>query len=317
MEQPLISLIIPVYNRENFITRCINSALSQSYSNIEIIIVDDGSTDSTPSIIKDFSRQKSNIKVVSQPNSGAAEARKAGVKGAKGEYLMFIDSDDWIIPEAVDFLYNKSSEHNLDVAYGMMVQYINETDRINLLHPFEGIISGETYVSHLFDSSCKASSCAGLFKKSLWEHDIYPSKRIPCEDIYCNILLSQFINKIGLYNHPIYYYFYNPNSLTTTMSLSKSHLWESFFDGIRKNLISRNLINKYENILKYWEIDRLAFYYKKLDYSSPWLTKIANYDSKNFSFKYKILHQCIKHKLFFSGLQQFRKIKKSITKTKR
>lgn len=313
---PLISIIIPAFNREKHIERCIKSALKQSYSNIEVIIVDDGSKDNTPQIIKKASLMDHRVKGVFQPNKGAAEARKAGIMASKGEYLMFIDSDDWITPDAVDFLYNKCIEYDLDCAYGVMVQFVNNKRTKELTHPATGVLSGSDYTNMIFTPTCKTSSCAALFKYSLWQNDVFPKYRIPCEDIYSNILLSKFINKIGLYNHNVYYYSYNPDSLTATHCLSKSELWELFFEGIRKNLSQRNLLAKYELCLRYWEIDRLAFYYKRLD-SSIWLERVLAYPNKDFSLRYKFLQKCIKYNVLFAGLQYFRKTKKFLKGYKR
>ena len=119
-EIDLISVIIPVYNVEKTLKRCVDSVLEQSYVNIEIILVDDGSTDRSTEICERYAENFSNIRVLHQENSGPSEARNNGVKIAKGEYIIFLDSDDWW---ESDFILkcmkkNQKSENKFDIFMG-------------------------------------------------------------------------------------------------------------------------------------------------------------------------------------------------------
>lgn len=96
MEYPLVSIIVPVYNNEKYIERCLNSILNQTYTNIQIIVINDGSTDNSYKICKKYAEQDNRIFLISQKNSGVSSARNTGLKEAKGEVLSFIDSDDWV-----------------------------------------------------------------------------------------------------------------------------------------------------------------------------------------------------------------------------
>lgn len=111
----LISIVVPVYNVENYIDRCVTSIVNQTYSNIEIILVDDGSTDSSSLKCDNWKQKDSRIKVIHKKNGGLSDARNAGVKEVTGEYVCFVDSDDWISKSFVEILYRVAFETNSDI----------------------------------------------------------------------------------------------------------------------------------------------------------------------------------------------------------
>ena len=107
---PLVSIIVPIYNTQNYLARCIESILCQTYANTEIILVNDGSTDDSLSVCEKFVAKDDRIKIISQSNQGALAARRKGVKICRGEYIMFVDSDDWIEPELLEAMMLMSRE---------------------------------------------------------------------------------------------------------------------------------------------------------------------------------------------------------------
>ena len=107
---PLISVIVPIYNRELYLEKCIESIVSQTYSNLEIILVDDGSPDNCPAICDEWAKKDSRIKVVHKENGGVASARNAGLSAATGDYVAFVDGDDFIAPEMYSVLTQYLSE---------------------------------------------------------------------------------------------------------------------------------------------------------------------------------------------------------------
>lgn len=125
-----LSVIIPVYNVENYLKKCLDSVLNQTLKDIEIICIDDGSTDSSPDILKDYSNKDPRIKVITKENGGQASARNLGIKEAQGEYISFIDSDDFIEPEMLEKLYTKAKDNNLDMAMCKIATYDNQTGEI-------------------------------------------------------------------------------------------------------------------------------------------------------------------------------------------
>jgi len=115
-ETPLISVIIPIYNVSEYLERCVNSVQGQSYKNLEIILVDDGSTDGSETICNDLEKHDSRIKVVRQKNLGVASARNAGLDASTGEYISFVDSDDYVHPDFIKYLYSKLIENDCEIS---------------------------------------------------------------------------------------------------------------------------------------------------------------------------------------------------------
>lgn len=114
---PLVSVIVPIFNTEQFLCRCLDSIITQSYSNLEIILVDDGSTDNSGLICDEYSAKDKRIKVIHQSNMGILPSRKNGIEVSTGEYIQFVDSDDWIERDAVETLLNKAIEEKVDLVW--------------------------------------------------------------------------------------------------------------------------------------------------------------------------------------------------------
>ncbi len=119
MNKPLISIIVPVFNSEKYISRCINSILEQTYGNFELIIINDGSKDKSLKICEEYQKKDRRIKVFNQENKGQAFARNVGLDNAKGEYISFIDSDDYVHSRFLEYLYNAliSSDSDISMCY--------------------------------------------------------------------------------------------------------------------------------------------------------------------------------------------------------
>lgn len=130
--QGLISVIIPVYNVEKYLVRCIDSVISQTYGKLEIILVDDGSTDQSGKMCDEYALRDDRIKVIHKQNGGLADARNAGLKIATGDYIGFVDSDDWIEPDMYERLYALCCENNLDLIAARFCEYIDDKDKDTL-----------------------------------------------------------------------------------------------------------------------------------------------------------------------------------------
>ena len=113
---PKVSIIIPAYNIEKYLSACLDSALSQDFSNYEIVVIDDGSTDNTPKISDEYAKKYENVITIHQKNSGLSSARNTGIKRAKGEYVALIDGDDIIAPNFLARLYQAVTKTNSDIA---------------------------------------------------------------------------------------------------------------------------------------------------------------------------------------------------------
>lgn len=170
----MISIIVPVYRVEEYIKECIDSILAQTYTDLEIILVDDGSPDNCGNICEDYSKKDERIKVIHKSNGGLSDARNAGIKAAKGEYIGFVDSDDWIEPNMYETLYKACSTNNADIA--ICGFYRDYTDKSIACVKFNNeIITGDDAVKKLIDGSqIQDHAWAKLYKTELWDNIDYP-----------------------------------------------------------------------------------------------------------------------------------------------
>ncbi len=136
MKKPVISVIVPVYNVENYIAKCLDSILNQTFSNIEIICVNDGSTDNSRKILEEYKNKDCRIKIVDKKNGGLSSARNAGMKVATGEFYSFIDSDDWIDITMLEKLYNNMLEHESDISICAVHQFDETNQKIDDSNPY-------------------------------------------------------------------------------------------------------------------------------------------------------------------------------------
>ncbi len=136
MKKPIISVIVPVYNVEKYLAKCLDTILAQTFSNIEIICVNDGSTDNSRKILSDYAQRDSRIKIVDKKNGGLSSARNAGMKVATGEYYSFIDSDDWIEETMLEKLYNSMVSLDTDISICAVHQYDETNQQIDDTNPY-------------------------------------------------------------------------------------------------------------------------------------------------------------------------------------
>ena len=147
----IISIIIPVYNAEKTINRCLKSVCNQTYKNLEIIIVDDGSTDSTNEILTSWKHKDSRVHIIQQNNRGAASARNIGMSAIKGAYFGFVDADDWVEPEFYEKLYNSAEKNRLDIVSASIREFYNgdiQKERVNSEN--SPVFSGVQAASYMF-----------------------------------------------------------------------------------------------------------------------------------------------------------------------
>lgn len=168
----LISVVVPVYNTEKFLRRCLDSILAQTYPSIEMILVDDGSADRSGRICDEYARKYENVKVIHKTNSGSIGARKEGVRCAKGEYVGFVDSDDWIAPQMYENLFTVMRNENADLAVTNCIEENGGSIWECRAERKGGICSEEGIVSLLHDTfstyhnGSMVSMCNKLYKKS-------------------------------------------------------------------------------------------------------------------------------------------------------
>lgn len=210
----LVSIIVPIYNVENYLSRCLDSIIRQTYANLEIILVNDGSTDRCLEICLKYKSLDNRIIVVSQNNQGLSAARNKGIDIAMGEYLMFVDSDDWISSDAVERLLNDLLiQTEAKFAIGQMLKCTDE----NIDIPKENntlVITCNEAISRMLCGEW-VSACAKLYHRSLFEKIRFPVGRTN-EDYAILIYLFENTKKIIVGGYFIYFYYTRPNSICTS-----------------------------------------------------------------------------------------------------
>lgn len=213
-----ISIVIPAYNVEKYIKRTIESAINQTLKTIEIIIVNDGSTDKTLDIIHNLAIKDKRIIVINKKNGGLSSARNAGIKIAKGKYIYNLDGDDWIEPECLEDCFNFAEEKKLDiVTFGYCIDYDNGK-KIEYLEKYENyeIIDSKKFLEEILTSKNISSVWTRIFKRSLYiDNKIkHPLRDSIGEDIVTLPKLVYNSNKIGNISKTYYHYICNPKSLS-------------------------------------------------------------------------------------------------------
>ncbi len=210
----LISVIVPIYNVELYLSKCITSIISQTYFNLEIILVDDGSTDSCPIICDKFKKLDKRIKVLHKKNGGLSDARNKGIDIAIGKYIMFVDSDDYLDEKIVEFLYTSLINNKADIATCNIANYywnkpvINDKNKnIELIMNNCDALEDLNYQNHT-----TTSACAKLYLKELFSNIRYPYGKI-CEDLGTTYLLFGKAKRVVFNSKRMYFYLQRNNSI--------------------------------------------------------------------------------------------------------
>lgn len=291
MERPIVSVIIPVYNTLSTLSRCIDSVLSQSLDDMEVVLVDDGSPDDAGAVCDDYAARHDCVTVVHQSNAGLAEARRAGLRAARGEYVVHVDSDDTIPAGALATLYHHITAHQLDMAYGCYDRIVGSGRRI-INHVMSGVFTGDDFLRHLLDPRCICALWGSISRRELWSDDIYPPAdlRLPSEDTFMLIHLTAHLERVGLFNDVVYNYYYNPSSLSIAGPLHRQELWREYFSLIRENLRGRGVLEQHESALRGMEIDRLGFQCNCIDQTDSWYKQVLSYPTAGLRTKTRVLH---------------------------
>jgi len=214
----LVSIIVPVYNSEKTLVRCINSILKQQYKNTEIILVNDGSTDNSLSICREYEKMDSRVKVIDKPNTGVSDTRNIGMAFASGKYFQFVDSDDWIAENATKVLVDRILETNCDMVISGFYRVINGKKSEKAHIPVNKVMSKKEFVSHMMQAP--ANFYYGVMWNKLYRADIIRAHRISCctdldwcEDFLFNLDYMRYAESFASMNVPIYYYVKTKNSL--------------------------------------------------------------------------------------------------------
>lgn len=216
MRKPLVSIIVPIYNVEPYLRKCIDSILEQSYKNLEIILVDDGSTDKSGTIADQYEKKFKHVKVIHQPNEGLSSARNAGIDNSNGEWLAFIDSDDYIRKDFIESLINIAMENNTDIVTCSFKPFSNDGSILKKIPKWPNeTLSGFEAIDNMQANRLPAYICINIFKKELFiKNNIrFPVGRL-YEDIATKIKLLYYAKKVSFTNKQLYFYLIRGESIT-------------------------------------------------------------------------------------------------------
>ena len=223
MEQnkPLISVIVPVYNVEKFVGRCLTSIINQSYTNLEIIVVNDGSTDNSLSVCEEYAAKDGRIKLITQENRGLSGARNTGLRHYTGEYVTFVDSDDWIHQNMIECLYNVLIRHDSEMSLCASLRVSEETIPDKQHKELEGIARTRDVFMKLFLNGTFTACWSRLFRKDIISGFEFP-EGLNCEDYIYMYEAIRRAKAIASINLPLYYYYVREDSIVNeNFSLKK------------------------------------------------------------------------------------------------
>ena len=211
---PLISVIVPVYKVERYLPECMESLVNQSYQNLEIILVDDGSPDACPQLCDEYAAKDSRVVVVHKENGGLASARNAGLDVARGEYVAFVDSDDTIAPQTYAEMMAMALRENLDIVCCEIsrVQCGKEIERYRF-YPTGTVLSGDAVTKEILLDRIGSQVVKGLYKKTCWEGVRFPVGML-YEDIPVTFLAFAAAKQVGFIAKPFYFYRMNDTGIS-------------------------------------------------------------------------------------------------------
>lgn len=221
-EKYKLSVIVPVYNVEKYLKRCVDSILRQDYENMEVLLIDDGSTDKSGKICDELAKNSEKIKVIHQENKGLSEARNTGIDFAKGDYILFIDSDDFIEDEAVCELMSICNEKQVDVALchqqddyeNVVSSVINKTEKF--------FCSGKEALAFMLEGvKIPGTACAKIIKKEITNGLRFPAGKT-YEDAFFNTDLFLKADTVYCTTAPYYHYWHRKGSITTASFSDKN-----------------------------------------------------------------------------------------------
>ena len=260
-EKALISIIIPVYKVEKYLEKCIQSVINQTYENLQIILVDDGSPDNCGKICDEYAKKDHRIEVIHKSNGGLSDARNKGLEMAKGEYIGFVDSDDYIEADMYEVLYNLLKQYNADVSicnfYTVSQGKISIKNADNGINEYNRI---EILKEILLDKNIQSYAWNKLYKKELFDEIKYPIGK-KYEDIGTTFYLLEKCNKVVVTGKSEYYYINRQDSIVNNVTESTitdyNELIMQRYDYIEENIKELSSYNKdyLKRILKIAEKD--------------------------------------------------------------
>lgn len=290
----LVSLIVPCYGVEKYLHRCIESAVSQTHDNIEIILIDDGSLDKSGDIAEEFAKKDKRIIVIHKKNGGVSSARNAGIDAAAGDYLCFADGDDWLEPDYIEYLLGLAVSTRSDIALSDRVHVAKRIIRDNpnkddYNGDVEVVTASECIKRQFYYKIRTVAVFNKLYKASLFKHGIrFNSNFFMGEGFNFNIKIYQKASKIAIGHKRVYWYF-KENTESATSKFSMRHI-ENGLLSIED--MGEVIASSSKDVKRAW---RYAKYHTVCDFYAG---MVKNNKSREFPVQYKMMSRYCRRYLF-------------------
>ncbi len=251
MVKGLVTVILPIYNVEKYLDRCINSVVNQTYRNLEILLIDDGSTDACPQMCDEWAARDARIRVIHKENQGLGFARNTGIENANGEYVCFFDSDDYIEATTVEKAYSRADEENADiVSFGLY--FVDENGEVTgrFACPLGEVSYADNEVTdfyfpeliapdpngsgqkNFYMSPCLMLYSLKLIRENNWK--FVSEREIISEDVYSLLGLFKYVKKVAVIPEAFYYYCSNNGSLSRSYRSDRTEKLNYFYEEAKK-----------------------------------------------------------------------------------
>lgn len=286
---PEISVIVPVYNVEKYIEKCVCSILEQTFTDFELILIDDGSTDSSGQYCDKIQEQDERIKVIHKKNGGLSSARNAGIDVATGKYLTFIDSDDYIAENMLNELYQDINRENAELAMVGLYHVYADSAPSTISEEYHVLSQEETTRLILIGKLISVNAVAKLYKKELFNEVRYPVGKA-YEDAFTIMKVITQCSKIVVNTKQYYYYFHRQGSITTNTFSVKDleciEAWEENYEIISKQMpLLKDLAFRRVCWANFYVLDKIVVADKEKE--TPEMIGIVKFLKRNRSFIFK------------------------------
>ncbi len=288
-ENELISVIIPVYKVEKYLRKCLDSIINQTYKNLEIILVDDGSPDACPQICDEYEKNDDRIKVIHKENGGLSSARNAGLDKCTGEYIAFIDSDDYVDKTYIEKLYKAAKDNNAQIAICSFF-YTDETGKIWKGDKLDNkVVSGDEKMDlvYFYLKNYIVVAWGKIYHKSIWKNLRFPVGRI-AEDLFvCDVTFIN-ANAVCFIDEYLYFYLQRSDSIMGKIINKGSKQALDVIEAYKERLNRLDSDSKYINCATIQLLDSYIIAYRRVKHNKTLKTEVRT----DFIKQYKLYKNC-------------------------